>query len=131
MMEFMIAIAFIAIVIIFFISIGFNDSGATKAQKVFAVIVLTILLVGFFISGMAGVGELMPTVLAPFILFFIISIYMAKEDRATERLLLKQVNEKLEKTEKELEEIKLLLSQKSETEEVSEKYEESEENKEQ
>ncbi|MCH5189270.1 MAG: hypothetical protein J1F37_01770, partial [Oscillospiraceae bacterium] len=85
-------IALVALVIICVISIGFNDSGATGAQKVFAGIVLTVLLVGFFISGLAGVGELMPTVLAPFILFFIISIYMAKEDRATERLLLKQVN---------------------------------------
>lgn len=106
-------------------------------MSVFIVILLAIMLIGFFILGMIGIGEGLPMVLAPFLLFFIISIYVAKAERAQQTELLKKMDEKLQKTENELAKIKALLKQEDETEAVSEetfesgeKSENSEKNKE-
>lgn len=117
----------VVLVIVFFMSAFFNEHNVSKGEKIFTEIVLAILFIAFCISGMAGIGEGLPVVLTPFLLFFTVCIYMAKEDRATARILLKQVNEKLEKTEKELEEIKLLLKKENNDEQNSEEDTESDE----
>lgn len=105
----MLVLLSVLIIIYAGIVLGKSESSQTTAEKVFLIIVLSVMVVGCFILGLAGAGELMPAILAPFVLLFLVCVYTAKEDRATARLLLKQVNEKLENTEKELAEIKLLL----------------------
>lgn len=120
-----IVLILVGLVMVFLMSIFFNENNASRGEKIFTEIVLAILFIAFFISGMAGIGEGLPLAFTPFLLFFTVCIYMAKEDRATARMLLKQVNEKLEKTEKELEEIKSLLQKENTDEQNSEEDTES------
>lgn len=100
--------------IIYAAGIVFNKSGGssrtfekqTTAEKVFSIIVLLIMLVGCCVLGLMGAGEVMPIILVPFLLFFFVCIYTAKEDRAKQYSLLEKMNEKLKKMEEELANLK-------------------------
>lgn len=93
----------------------------------FIIFILAVILIAYFMLGMIAGGDMSPIPLTPLFIFFIVCIYKAKEERATARMLLKQVNEKLEKTEKELEEIKSLLKKENTDEQNSEEDSESDE----
>ncbi len=107
-------IVLLSVGIIYSAGIIFNKSSGsftafekqTTAEKVYSIIVLVVMLAGCGALGLMGAGEVMPIILVPFLLFFFVCIYTAKEDRAKQYSLLEEMNEKLKEMEKELANLK-------------------------
>ncbi len=103
-------IVLLAVGMIFYAGIAFNKNNGgqtafekqTTAEKAFSIIILIVMLAGCGALGLMAAGDFLPLILVAFLLFFLVCIYTAKEERAKQYSILKEMNKKLKKMEEDI-----------------------------